>query len=778
MSRKNRKSCNPLAPALLPILPLGALAAGFGLASAALAQTAPAAKEETVLPTVRFKAGAEPQGKDAYQATETRIGKGKQDIRDIPQSLTVVTEKLIDDRNLDNVKEVLKNTAGITFQAAEGGEEDVKVHGISLQSTGDIFIDGMRDPAFYDRDTFFVDRVELLRGSGALMFGRGSSGGAVNQVTKQALLADQNEINVTAGSHGLFRVVGDFNKRSGETTAWRIGTMVTRADNDGAGSMINKAGIAGSVRTGIGEVDEFGLTVYALNNENGMNYGMPWIRPTAAAAVPTELLPLNPTAYYGLASDRNKGSAHYAMGQHTHRFSRDVELVTKARYADYTRDQRAGTVRFAAATLQPGGIAASLQTFGPNTVLTRGTQLKMQDLQTLTVQSDLSAKLKAAGMEHHVMTGVDFAQEKKQVYSDNPGPSAAQRSLTAAQRTAFYAALGLTKDNTLAGQPDDGARLDESRRQFLTSSEYTSRGVGAYVQDTVSLTPHWKLVAGLRYDKLKGDYDGFNYSYSGSGADQGYDKFARTTTDSYQMKISKWSQRAAVLFQPNERLSFHFLAATAFNTSGDTYSLSAANQGIPPEKSVNLELGGQFDSADGKLTTRFGVFRATKLHERNTDPLNTNVITLSGKRHAAGIDVDVTGRITPEWEVFGSFTWMPVANIDISSANSGERQGDRPSLTPKYSGSLWTTYRITPQWRVGGGLNARSGQQPNRNPGIYAPKFVVANLMAEYTVVEDALLFRLNVDNVANKRYADSLYTGHYIPGKGRIVALTGTYKF
>ena len=105
-------------------------------------------------------------------------------------------------------------------------------------------------------------------------------------------------------------------------------------------------------------------------------------------------------------------------------------------------------------------------------------------------------------------------------------------------------------------------------------------------------------------------------------------------------------------------------------------------------------------------------------------------------------------------------------------------QGDRPSLTPRYSGSLWTTYKITPQWRVGGGVNARSGQQPNRNPGFYAPRFIVANLMAEYTVVEDALLLRLNVDNVANKRYADSLYTGHYIAGSGRVYYLTMTARY
>jgi catecholate siderophore receptor len=517
--------------------------------------------------------------------------------------------------------------------------------------------------------------------------------------------------------------------------------------------MINKVGLAGSVRTGIGETDEFALTAYALQNENGMNYGMPWIRPTATAAVTTELLPLDPTAYYGLASDRNKGSAHYVMGQHTHRFSPEVELVTKARYADYTRDQRAGTVRFAAAALQPGGVPVSLQTFGPDTVLTRGKQLKVQDMQTVTVQSDLSAKFKAAGMAHHVLTGVDFAQEKKQVYTD----------ILAAQGGIVPA-----KPNTTVGRPNDGASVDGGLRSFRPNNDYVSKGYGAYLQDMIQIAPMWKVVAGLRYDKLNGDYN--QYTAPTNAA-------TPLTVAPYQMRISEWSKRAAVLFQPNEQLSFHFLAATAFNTSGDTYSLSAANQGIPPEKSLNLELGGQIDSADGKLTTRFGIFRATKLHERNTDPL-TNVVELSGKRHAAGIDVDITGRITPEWEVFGSFTWMPVANIDISSATSGEKQGDRPSLTPRYSGNLWTTYRITPQWRVGGGLNARSGQQPNRNPGIYAPKFVVGNLMAEYTVIEDALLFRLNVDNVANKRYADTLYTGHYVPGTGRIVALTGTYKF
>jgi catecholate siderophore receptor len=103
------------------------------------------------------RAGRQGQGRQGVrgQATTTRIGKGTQELRDIPQSVTVVTEKLIDDRNLDTMKDALKNTAGISFLAAEGGEEDIRLRGFSLQATGDVFVDGMRDPAFYERDTFF-----------------------------------------------------------------------------------------------------------------------------------------------------------------------------------------------------------------------------------------------------------------------------------------------------------------------------------------------------------------------------------------------------------------------------------------------------------------------------------------------------------------------------------------------------------------------------------------------------------------------------------------------
>lgn len=193
----------------------------------------------------------------------------------------------------------------------------------------------------------------------------------------------------------------------------------------------------------------------------------------------------------------------------------------------------------------------------------------------------------------------------------------------------------------------------------------------------------------------------------------------------------------------------------------------------PPEQAINVELGGRVDSADKRFTTRFALFRSTKLHERNTDPL-VNLTTLSGRRHVAGAEIDISGRLTPKWEFFGSYMWLPEAHID-TPVTGGET--GRPSLTPKHSGTVWTTYQITPLWRIGGGLNFRGEQTPNRNPGWTVPSFVTADLMAEYTVSQSVTL-KGNISNLTNKLYADQLYSGHYIPGAGRLFQLTASLKF
>ncbi|MDO8263306.1 MAG: TonB-dependent siderophore receptor [Gallionella sp.] len=711
----------------------------------AMAQQSPANADKTLKPVVVTEKAEAPEGKDALRATTTTIGKGKQLLRDIPQSVTVVTEKLIDDRNLDTVKEALKNTSGISFLAAEGGEEDIRLRGFSLQATGDIFIDGMRDPAFYERDTFNLDRLEVLRGSASMLFGRGSTGGAVNQVSKQPRTIDENEITTTLGSHNYRRITGDFNIQTGENAALRINAMATEADNNGAGSSLDKKGIAATYRFGIGTADEFSVGLYDLRNNNGMNYGMPWIRPTATSPVSDTTLidKLDPSAYFDMASDYNAGSAKHVTASHTHRFQDDSELKTSIRKGSFERDQRAGTVRFA------NGV--NLANFSDATVLSRGTQLKIQDLDTLYLQTDYSAKFKALGLQHELLAGADYADEKRQVFG---------------ARTAAQGGVNLTKPTTTAGTPDDGASIAEASRVLRQTNQFDSTGYGLYVQDLVQVAPHWKLLAGLRYDNLTGDYSTFAIPTNAAGP---------VTTSSYSMKVSEVSKRVGVLYQPDELHSYHFSAATSFNTSGEAYSLSANNQDIPPEQSINLELGAKLDSADKRFTTRLALFRSTKLHERNTDPL-VNLVTLSGKRHVAGFEVDMAGKLTPQWEIYGSYMWIPEANIDIGVAGS-EGQGTRPSLTPEHSGTVWNTYQITSQWRVGLGVNFRGEQTPIRNPGWTVDGYVTGDLMAEYRI-NDKFTLKGNVNNITNKLYADALYTGHYIPGAGRTVQMTLNAKF
>jgi catecholate siderophore receptor len=241
-----------------------------------------------------------------------------------------------------------------------------------------------------------------------------------------------------------------------------------------------------------------------------------------------------------------------------------------------------------------------------------------------------------------------------------------------------------------------------------------------------------------------------------------------------------------MLYQPTPAQSYHVSYATSFNTSGDTYQYDTGSVKVAPEGSRNFEIGARLDLVENRLTTRLALFHTTKTNERNRDDTSINEVNyvLSGQRHAAGLEIDVAGRITPAWEVFASYAFIPDAEIDKASSINGvdlvgERVGTRPGLTPRHSGTVWTTYRLTPQWRIGGGLNGRSHDKPVAPPATavpVAPGFVTADLMAEYTA--DGVTIRLNVTNVTDKLYADVLYRGHYIAGKPRTVQLTTAYRF
>ncbi len=764
------------------LLPLGAVAAGFGLVhGAALAQgtaapaapasaaSTPATKPETTLQAISVRGQAETDA-TSLRATTTTVGRGMQEQRDIPQSVTVVTERLMDDRQVDTLNEALKLMGGISFLAAEGGEQDIRLRGFSM--SGDIYVDTIHDPGFYDRDVFNFDRIELLRGSASMLFGRGSTGGVVNQVSKQAFLDDASVVNFTAGSDGFIRFVGDFNIQTGETSALRINLMRNTAD--GNGNFIDKEGVAMNYRWGIGSSDEFYGGFFYLNNDNGINYGLPWLRKssTQAGSYPSVMIPgLNPNnLYYGAPSDYSAGGATYGTFGWLHRFADGGEWKSALRVGGYNRDQRASTIRFCVnnpnTNNNPGcpTTQQGLDTVSDATLLTRGTNNKVQDMDNVYLQTDYTNRFGWFGVNHEILAGMDLAYEQFAGYN-------------------MSVPTGVTLDKnsprTTLGTPDnDYGWVDESLRIKRQQSAFDARALGVFAQDLVQVAEQWKVLLGLRYDYFRGDYQSFQTANNPNVP-------IGTVTADRGRSDGEWSERFGVLYQPSQVASYYFSYGTSFNTSGDTYAYDLPGSNTPPESSRNIEIGTYLNLLQGRLSARASIFNITKYNERNRDSPNGTPIEeylLSGQRHATGIDIDIAGRITPLWDVFVSYAWIPIAEIDEGNADgsvlTGEQVGDRPSLTPRNSGSVWTTYQVLPQLRVGGGVTFRSSQTPNRNPpGIVAPSFVIGDLMAQYDF-SDSVGLMVNVTNVTNHYYADSLYTGHYIPGAPRAVQATLTVRF
>lgn len=713
------------------------------LSTGALAQ-APANAPTLGTVTVRDTAiqDGSTTSKALLKATRTEIGKGNQELRDIPQSVTVMTERLIQDRNLDDFREVLRATAGVTFQAGETGEEDVRLRGFSLGQAGDIYRDGMRDAPLYERDTFNDDRVEIIKGSASMLFGKGSTGGVVNQASKQPFLMDQHEASATVGNGGMKRVQGDFNWQTGQDAAFRLNVLGHDASNWGAKQ--RKLGVAPTFRWGIGTRDEFSVGLYALDIKGRPSYSHPWIIDSENRITPT----LPAKNFYGLLGDHLDTSATYATVGHTHRFSGGAELKTRLRAGHYKRDLLGSTIAFAMPR------PTVLDDITESTVLTRGSKGRVGKSDIVMLQSDYSNTFDLGGKKHAVLAGLDVFDEKAKRNNNYPLPADPPRP------------------NTTVGTPNDGAWVPDARAPLAYNS-FKSRSIGLYAQDTLSLNDTLKLVAGVRFDHFTGSYRNADGSLSNERTD------------------NLWSPRLGLIYQPSDAASYYISYGTSFNTSGDAYQFGVnvgpnneRSSNTPPEKSRNIEIGGKWDLFDNRVLAGAALFYSEKYNERNTDPDSAaEQELLSGKRHAAGMEFNLAGRITPAWEVFWNHTWIPKAKIDksnvaINPAGTGAQgQGDRPGLTPRNSGSVWTTYRVMPQLRVGLGANYRSSQNPEGQRSYKARGFVTFDAMAEYSF-NDTMSLKFNVTNLSNKLYADSLYRGFYQPGAPRRFELTLKAQF
>jgi catecholate siderophore receptor len=545
------------------------------------------------------------------------IGKGcVQELRDVPQSVTVVTEKLIDDRNLDTLKDALKQTAGISFLAAEGGEEDIRLRGFSLQATGDIFIDGMRDPAFYERDSFNWDRLEVLRGSASMLFGRGSTGGAVNQVSKQPRLTNcPRGVALTLGSGGYLRAChGDLNLRPA-TTPLCASTRCSTSRRLRRGHRQERRGARRSV--GHRHRDEFLRSACIhCDNDNGIHYGLPWLTPEPAATICG-----GPQGnYYGMASDVSRRARRRARSATCTGSPTAAKWRTTLRVAAYTRDQRASAIRFAPPQ-QPGGLAVTQDTFATPRCCSRSGgnrhSAKIQDMDAVYAAERLQTAVPGLGPAPR---GAGGHRRGPETGSTGFGPPTrpAARCQAAHDR-------GHARRRRCGRRVASRAAANRTSRRKATApmcrTWCRSRRCGSCWAACAGTASTAELPQLLR----------------GAAANQRLRRDRRTR---HRAATRCGASASGVLYQPTPLQSFHLSYGTSFNTVGRRLPVRRRHREHAPEKSRNLELGAKLDSRQRQPATRVALFHATKYNERNRDAESVNATNyvLSGKRHAAGLN--------------------------------------------------------------------------------------------------------------------------------------------
>jgi catecholate siderophore receptor len=702
--------------------------------------------QNQTLPEVKVKSQrVQDTPNKGYQASKTRVGKTWQDPQDVPQAVTTLTHDLLHDQQVGSLREALRNVVGLSVNAAEGGRGGDNFNLRGFYTFGDIYLDNMRDTAQYYRETFNLEQVDVLRGSAAMLFGRGQAGGVINQVTKMAELKDKNTLTGSLGNYDYHQVTGDFNKKLTETAAIRVNVMDRHEETyrknpaNGDHPEFDRQGIAVSFGAGIGTENEVFLNHVYIQTRDVPDFGISFRnkRPVDTTVAGGKI---DDETFYGSSKNFDNSDTRITTGIFTHKFSDDTQLRTQLRHADYERAYWAKTPSATAVPTASAGVG--------------GNQTRTMHYQTENLQSDFSTKLDLAGMTHSVLAGAEYLHEKSY-----------RNSLLN---------LGTTADPYYTSSAET---------PISTSTQYAkfnADNYAVYAQDSIEFMPHWTALVGMRRDEMKADYSA-----------------ARAPHLTYGQN----SYRSGLSWQPTPDQHYYITYSNAFSPTADLYQLTTEKQ--PPERSRTLEVGTKWLFMDGDLAFRTAVFTTTKDWERNTDlAAFGNTPILSKRRRTNGVEFEVTGKVTEHWDVFAGLAFMNARIINVSeniNANTGAVTVADPRLageparnTPRTTFNLWTTYDWSNGWKVGGGVEAKAeryGYNPtttnantlfvngNFKPNT-APGYARVDLMAAYEQPKWAV--RLNIKNLLDKTYYDAVYDngGFTTPGNRRQAIITTEYKF
>jgi catecholate siderophore receptor len=675
-------------------------------------------------------------------------------LRDIPQTIEVIPRAAMEAQGVTTLSEALRNVPGITLQAGEGGGASSTAGDMfnmrGFNASNSLFVDNVRDDGLISRDVYNLEQVEVFMGPTGSDVGRGTAAGYVNMQSKTPHLPRANSATLTYGSANQRRGTIDVNQplASGNPEGW-IGRSAVRLN-----ALWQDSGVAGrdevenetkafapSIGLGLGTPTRVIASAQILRQRNLPDYGIPGAAWESSTLAPTTVHAKNPvdqSNYFGSpAYDYDDADQSTVLARVEHDMSSRWTVSNQTRTNRTEREAVISTVQ-------------SVASFDPETeMVTVARQGNVRENSITSNQTVLTGQIATGRLEHNIASGLEFARESQ-----------------------FAPALGGVGTrlpvSIYSPNPDDPvAGYALSRTGAFTDGATDTAAV--YVFDSVSLGSRIQVNGGLRFEHYETEFRSVDASNATLVDESGSDGLV--------------SGKAGIVFRARPNGNVYVSYGTTMTPPGAanfTLSGAPANQNNPnvkPQESANFEVGTKWDLAGGRLSVTGAVFHT----------INRNVLFVvdaaavpptynqDDKQRVDGITIGATGQITPQWHVLASVGYLDTESLSQNVINNGNRL----TLSPEFSGSFWTHYRLPKGWALGGGVRGTTEVFINPANTIEAPGYYIVDGLVEYAL-NQYLTLRLNVYNVTDTVYIRNVNNngGRYNPGNPRTAQLSTVFAF
>lgn len=685
------------------------------LATWSTAGSAPAANQADGAPPADQSITVTGARRDGYAPSDTNAARINAPLRDIPQTVNIVPAEVLRDQRALSVQDALKNVPGVGFSHGDGQRDQVSIRGFS--AIADQFVDGFRDDALYFRDLSNIERIEVIKGPAAVLYGRGSSGGLINRITRQPGI-DVTTLTLTAGSEEVKRGEFDLGRaaRSG-AFAFRVTGAVERSGSYRDQQFLNREALAPSVRFALGEDTLLVARGEYLRDRRLTDFGIP-----AFQGRPVDV---PRSTYYGAANareaDYNQSEVLSQTATLTHRFNETLSFRTGFRHYRYALDRR---------NTLPGSVNEARRTV----TLNRSTVARHED--GWSSQSELNQELRVAGTRHTILYGLEIARQAKDalVYSRSG----------IATVDLFNPVLPVVPV-TLPGNPSTDNRGIFDNRAL-------------YVQDLIDFGGGFKALVGVRHDWFN------QRTVQRIAGQRGVSRQDR-----------EWSPRAGLVFQPDERQSYYVSWSRSFQPSGEAFALAANNADIAPETTTNTEIGARYTLLNGALNLTASAFELERTGIKAASPAAPTILIPIGTQRTRGIELSGTLDLPSGWRAIAGYAYLDARITRSIAVDAGQPiEGKRPTLTPVHSANLFVTKSFGGRFGFGLGANYMGDRFANPGNTVVLPHYITADALAWYQA--GPVRLQLNVANLFDRSY---IISGHgtspnlNLPGPPRQFLLT-----